>query len=278
MDHYIDGIHHALLPLDANGQAADPETVLDEAGQGILRAIVGVLLWVATSCRPDISAKVSMLAGWLGKGRVAELIKANKVVDHLKKHRFPLRFPKMGLNLKMKVYTDSGFANLPDGWSQGGFIISLEDAETGVFCPISWASRKLRRVTRSTIASETEAMVEGIDDAVLLVAVWDWIFGGVLAKLSNNVYTDCKSLYDHLRAKGGPTQEKRLKLSLSSIFQDISEGTVGEVNWIMSEDMLADGLTKEMYPQQIMEALRESRTKIREGLKGRIKSEKIKMD
>jgi hypothetical protein len=232
---------------------------------------VGTLNWAAQSCRPDIAAKVSLLAGWLGKGRIRELIGVNKLIAHLKKVRFSLRFPKLGPNLAMKIFTDSSFGNLPDGGSQGGHIILLEDTETGLFCPLAWASRKLRRVTRSTIASETEAMVEGIDEGVFLAAIWDWIFLGILPKLSSQIFTDCKSLSDHLGNKGGSTNEKRLKLSISSILEDLQTGTIGHINWIMSEDMLADPLTKDMSAHLLIQALERSRVTVREGLKGRVK-------
>jgi hypothetical protein len=271
MDHYIDGLELAELPVGKDGLPLDLDEVLDDAGQTVLRGKTGETLWVGTSCRADVAAKVSMVAGWLGKGRVRELVQINKLIEHLKKTRFRMRFPKLGRNLALEVYNDSAFGNLPDGGSQGGFIILVRDTVSGLFCPLSWASRKLRRVTRSTIAAETEAMVEGIDEGVFLGHIWDWIFEGIMPSIGMQVYTDCKSLYDHLKGKGGPTAEKRLRISMSSILEDLTQGKITDFNWIVSEDMLADGLTKDMSPHALVRAFRESRTEVRMGLKGRIK-------
>ena len=40
---------------------------------------------------------------------------------------------------------------------------------TGPFIPISWASRHIRSVVRSTFAAETLACIEGIEEAIDVV-------------------------------------------------------------------------------------------------------------
>ena len=52
------------------------------------------------------------------------------------------------------MYNDASFGNLKDGGSQGGFVSFLAD-ETNVCSPVMWQSRKLKRVVKSTMASET---------------------------------------------------------------------------------------------------------------------------
>lgn len=59
------------------------------------------------------------------------------------------------------MYSDASLGNMPNGGSQGGFIILLA-IQSGKFSPIWWNSKKIRRVVRSTLAAETLAMADGI--------------------------------------------------------------------------------------------------------------------
>ena len=59
------------------------------------------------------------------------------------------------------------FANLKNGLSQGGFIIFLCKSDKN-YAPISWKSRKFQRVVRSTLAAETLAMEEALEECFII--------------------------------------------------------------------------------------------------------------
>ena len=61
----------------------------------------------------------------------------------------------------ISVYGDATHASLPDGSSQGAFIVFLKGE--GKVTPILWQSKKLKRVTKSPLASETLALGEAAD-------------------------------------------------------------------------------------------------------------------
>ena len=93
------------------------------------------------------------------------------------------------------AYSDASFANLKDGKSQGYIVfIKLKD---GVISPLSWRSRKIKRVVKSTLAAETLALDEAADQCFYLRSVLTEVFrvhdsDTIPVKL----YSDCTSLYD----------------------------------------------------------------------------------
>ena len=95
---------------------------------------------------------------------------------------------------------DASFGNLPDGGTQGGYIIFLAN-EKGKVIPI-WNSKKIRRVVRSTLAGETLAMAEGIDMAIFVSTLLTELTRGTPATdgLPLICMTDCKSLHDALKS------------------------------------------------------------------------------
>ena len=67
----------------------------------------------------------------------------------------------------MAVFADASYANPPNGASHKGFIIFLAN-QTQSSCPVSWASRKVKRVVKSALAAETLAMVDAADTAYFM--------------------------------------------------------------------------------------------------------------
>ena len=80
----------------------------------------------------------------------------------------------------MLMYSDASFNNLGDGHSQGSYIIFLSDNHH--LYPIAWKSNKLKRVARSTLATETLAFTDGCDAAYTLLK---------MAQETNLVKEDC---------------------------------------------------------------------------------------
>ena len=112
-----------------------------------------------------------------------------------------LKFPKLQQNGRyiLKVYSDSSFNNLPNGGSQGGFIIFLCDSEDNG-APIQWQSKKIRRVAKSTLAAECLAMEDAVDAAFYLKCVLLEILQVSVENVRVECFIDNKSLYDNLHS------------------------------------------------------------------------------
>ena len=108
---------------------------------------------------------------------VYEIIQANKILEKAKGENVILR---LGLksninNFKIIGFNDAYFGNLSDRSSQGGYIIYLV-SEIGECSPISWQFKKLQRVVKSAMTSETIVKVECSE-----VCYW-------IASLLNEIY------------------------------------------------------------------------------------------
>ena len=130
------------------------------------RSAVGHLNWVAEISRPDISFSVCEASTKFKQATVADVLYVNKIIKNLKNSKNAINFPQLNLNnIKLQLFTDAIFNNLPNGGSQAGQIIFLTDDKSNT-CPLYWNSSKIKRVVRSTIAAETLSLLEGCDVAM----------------------------------------------------------------------------------------------------------------
>ena len=91
------------------------------------------------------------------------LLDANKAIKKLKDLSLRIVFPALGdpALWKVVVHGDATHASLPNGSSQGACIVFATG--NGRSAPITWRSKKLERVTKSPLASETMALAEAAD-------------------------------------------------------------------------------------------------------------------
>ena len=69
--------------------------------------------------------------------------------------------------MKIFVFTDGAHGNLVDGGSQGGYFGFLV-GENRKCALISWQSKRIHSVVKSSLAAETLSMSDGIDGAVIV--------------------------------------------------------------------------------------------------------------
>lgn len=166
-------------------------------------------------------------------------------MSKLKSKKVILNFQHLGKDsaLKMIMFSDASFANLSDGGTQVGHFIVLM-GENGKFSPLSWQPRRVKRVVRSTLAGETLAMSEGIDNAIFLTTLFSELTASDVEHAAPiTCVTDNHSLADALKSTKSVT-EKRPRLEISSIKELIQTKRVERVLWYKTKEQLADCLTK----------------------------------
>jgi len=227
-------------------RALQRDALLTECETDNLRSKIGQLLWVARQSRPDIMFDTCVLAANLKHATVQTMHEANKVVRKLKSEHVTLKFHNLGKedSLKLVVFSDASMGNLPDGGTQGGHLIVLM-GEKGRFSPICWKSKRIRRVVRSTLAGETLAMADGIDNAIFLSSLYSELTTGMVKQRTLPVMcvTDNFSLVDAIKSTKSVT-EKRLRLEISGIKELIQNKRIQRILWSTTKDQLADCLTK----------------------------------
>ena len=95
------------------------------------------------------------------------LLEANKAVKIFQFSTFRLVYLDLGNpeDLKVILYRDVNHADLPSCASQGVQIVFLCDNKSAVL--ITWKPRKIERVTKCPVASETISLSELADKAIL---------------------------------------------------------------------------------------------------------------
>ena len=241
----VDQIQYAsgLTPISiSQDRALQKNSLLLENEKRSYRALVGQLNWIATHTRPDIAFDTCELSVSFQKATIADMLKLNKLVDRVKREPLSLFFPRLQSveNSTLECYTDAGFANLPNGGSQGAFIIFMTD-EKGKRCPIYWQTRKLKRVVKSTIAAETMALLEGAEASIYISGILKQLVSQSGIKIK--CMTDNKSLYDAL-SSSKQVEDKRLRIDIAVIDDLLARSEIEKVLWVCGANQLADALTK----------------------------------
>ena len=202
--------------------------------------------WACGTTRPDISFDCCVLSTQQAKPTYKNVNDANKSLRDAKCNKFSLQFKKLHIpSLRIAVYSDASFANLPDGSSQGGHIIFLCDKFRNS-APICWSSRKVKRVVRSTLAAETLAATDALDSAYLVSKLLaDFLCEKKTREIE--LITDNKSLYEAVKTSN-LLMDKRLRVEISSLREMVEKDMVN-VKWVGAAEQLADALTKKGAPR-----------------------------
>ena len=209
---YIVFVQSATVSTERKKHKADELSEEEKTG---LSSIGGKLLWASTQTRPNIAYDACIVANHGKKPTSNKLLEANKAIRKLKAVDVVLKFHPLGVPDKISVlcYSDATHASLPCESSQGTFIIFLTGRDQMI--PIRWKSKKLNRVTKSPLASETMAVNEAADSGLLVVIFVAEVFN--LSKCPDvTCRTDCKSLI-HALSTTHVLQDTRLLVDVARL-------------------------------------------------------------
>ena len=238
LNHYAEKMEE--IPI--NPERSD-EDVLTPAELKNLRTLSGQINWLATQCRPDLSFNSCHVACSIKEGKIKDARAANKVLRRAKGMHYSIHYSDMGDPSSWKIlgFSDASWGNISDGGSQGGFLVFVT-GETGVANLISWQSRRLRRVARSTIAAETLAASDACETCILLSSQIAEIMG--MEKLPIVLVTDNESLANATRSTTS-VEEKRLRIDIAALREMVNSKEIHDIRWVPTEHQLADCLTKQ---------------------------------
>ena len=160
----------------------------------------------------------------------------------MKDEDFTIVYPNLGKpeSWRFAVFSDAAFANLKDGVSSTMAYIIFLVGENLRCCPLTWRAAKIRRVVRSTLAAETLALQESVDDVLgvrdMLCEMYPMLKLPIMCKVDNQSVVD--SLHSTL-----PVDEKSLRINIASLKQAL-ENEIESIAWIEKKTQLADCMTK----------------------------------
>ena len=118
---------------------------------------------------------------------------------------------------------------------------------------VEWASHRIKRVVKSTLASEAAALCEAQDHLEFAKVLFQQMLGrcsgrnwqAALSMMPGYLVMDAKSLYDSLIKPGSLPKERRVALDVAAIREALEKET-DFARWTPTRHMLADALTKSM--------------------------------
>ena len=199
------------------------------------RELIGGLMYLATTTRPDIAHAVSVLSQfndyhneehWLAAKRVLRYLKGTKDVGLV-----------FGASEDLLTgYADADYANdVTDRKSYTGYVFSLGGTA------ISWESRKQRSVATSSAEAEYIAISEAAKESIYLNDfLLELGFNNLSSKL---IYNDNQSA--KLIADGGGrySRTKHIDVKYHFLRSLVQEGSI-IIQYLPTNNMIADILTK----------------------------------
>jgi hypothetical protein len=198
------------------------------------RSVVGTIGYASSEFRPDLTWETSSLSRQFVAPSILDAKRTYKALQYAQKNRVILKYRRGVENLTM--FHDGSFGNLDDGKSQGGRIACLTN-KTGhsVASWIFWEPRTIKRVCRSSSASEVLSVVECYDATMWLLALLKEVSGQDLDAL---LVIDSESLQQKAVSTALPT-EKRLRIDMALLRQGLRHEEYGLV-WTGSSSNLAN--------------------------------------
>ena len=235
---------------------------LNKMEMKMYRGLTGQLSWAADNTRPDLSYDVRELATRNKDASLKDLQKANKVLKKAQKDQVRLKYQRLGQwkDLRIVTYTDSSFRNDENSTKSVGGRITFLTAGKRRCVPIAWKSKTIQQVCKSVKTAETRSLDVGVDDSLYLAKTVHEIHTGSMCRNSGqmcvNMKIDSRTLLDTLKSSK-QIEEKTVRHIVAWIKQQVEEGRVNSVDWVCSEEQLADVLTKAgVKTQPILEVLK----------------------
>ena len=235
---YVEGLEMNLIDKNL---LKDKERVATPQEKKAFRRGVGQLGWLQSTTRPEIGFIFCQLSTVQTQPKMKDFLQYTKAVKDMKCRRSILRINKLDMaSVEIEAFSDASYGNLSCGGSQIGFLVFLTDRE-GISVPISWGSKKAKRVSRSTLTAETIAANEAVDNAQIVKRMVEEIWGRKLPPIK--LFVDNKSLYDAVGTTN-VLSEKRLRIDMA-VLRELMEQKELLVEWIPAKSQLADVLTKQ---------------------------------
>lgn len=220
-------------PLDPGYYKLENEDFLSNNEK--YRKLIGMLLYLCTNTRPDISAPVSILSQKVSKPTTTDLNEVNRIIRYLKyTKRFKLQLGGSGNELL--VYSDANWGeNRIDRKSNSGFVVLLNKGL------ISWCCRKQNLVTLSSSEAEYVALNETAKELTWL----ECLIGDFEVRVDKpiTILTDSQSCMAMIKDSKLSCRTKHIDIRFHYVKEKVEHGDI-RLQYVCTEENVADLLTK----------------------------------
>lgn len=236
-----------MTPMDVNVKLEKPKCVKNDVmNQYPYQSLIGALMYLAVTTRPDIAYAVNYLSQFNTNYDVDHWKAAKRVLRYLKgTSDYGLVYERTDLPLFGVVDADWG-SNAIDRKSYSGFAFILAGA------PISWEARKQRTIALSSTEAEYMAISEATKEAMYLRDV----LGNV------GMECECVTLFNDNQGAIKLAESRNYRSRTKHIdvrhhfVRDMCEQGVIDLKYLPTDKMPADVLTKGLNGTKHQECMR----------------------
>lgn len=261
-DHYLTTIDDVPMSKERR----DTKSAAVNTGELTLyRRAVGALLWASGQTQPFMSAASSLLARRFHQAVVNDLTDVNTVIAAAKASAgLPLVFSAVPTTRRLVLFTDASSISLASATAQTGYLIFLahDDGNRGALAAdtklvlLASGSHRQRRVTHSSFAAETYALLDGMRAAVEVACQLTRMTDGPDAPLLPiDAVVDCLSLFNTMSATN-LIEPKEVSAGVAALRDMYVSDCMSSITWTSAGGQLADCLTKRSSSLALRQVLR----------------------
>jgi hypothetical protein len=222
-------------PLDPGYHSLQDDRMLESNNN--YRKLIGMLLYISTNTRPDISASVGILSQRVSKPRQLDYLEALRIVKYLVSTQ----------SEKLKMFNDTNSTPLlafaDSDWAEDR---QTRKSISGIICKIfgaaiSWSSRKQDVVSTSTTESEFYAISEAVKEIQWLKNLLNDF--NVETEKSIKIFSDNQSTIKMIENPGFSSRTKHIDVRLHFFRECVYLDKI-KLIYCPTENNIADILTK----------------------------------
>jgi hypothetical protein len=198
--------------------------------------LIGSLMYLAVTTRPDIAYTVGALARFTSKPTTAAWQAAKTLLRYLSSTaNLKLTYSGSSVHTTLGIYTDADYAGCPDTRkSTSGYVLTMNGGT------IDWRSKKQSTVTMST----TEAEYVAAASAVKEVLWFKHLASSLDLKISDyTIKADNQSMLALIKNPILSARTKHIDIAHHFVRERVARGEVS-FTFLPTDKMLADILTK----------------------------------
>ena len=201
------------------------------------RKLIGMLLYISTNSRPDISSSVSILSQKVSKPSRLDLNEVKRIIRYLScTKKLNLRLSNQNSDKDLLMYSDANWAeDRIDRKSNSGYIVFAFGGT------ISWACRKQVSVSLSSTEAEYIALSEATQELIWLQRLSEDF--SINIQYPVQILADNQSAIKMIDNSKFSNSTKHIETRYHFI-KDIKEQGLINVKYVPAEDNIADMLTK----------------------------------
>lgn len=200
------------------------------------RKLIGMLLYLSTNTRPDISACVSILSRKVEKPRDCDLVEVKRLIRYLKGSKaLRLRLNSEGFENKVEIFSDADWGEDEGRKSNSGYICKINDGT------ISWSCRKQQVVAASSMESEYIALAETCMEIAWLRKIAEGL--DMDMPRSVIVKSDSQSCISAIKNQKFSNRTKHIDVKYHFTRDQVDKGII-QLEYCPTERNVADILTK----------------------------------